>query len=147
LVPRRAQPARIERYLRSIQRADRRIRGTATQLGLGRPTAARLDRAGAGDVSGADAFDEPSKSNPDAALPTGFAGERLEYEASQIILRILIVLVGSLFYYLGAPPMRRRATSYNTSTTSQTGRFKLSPRGQCGLSLSFRREDPGRPSR
>jgi amino acid transporter len=40
-------------------------------------------------------------SNPDSSLPTGFAGQRLQFELSQIIPLLVLFAVGCLFYYLG----------------------------------------------
>jgi hypothetical protein len=41
-------------------------------------------------------------SNPDSSLPTGFAGQRLQFELSQIIPLVVLFAVGVLFYYLGS---------------------------------------------
>jgi amino acid transporter len=41
-------------------------------------------------------------SNPDASLPTGFAGQRLQFELSQVIPLVVLLAVGVLFYYLGS---------------------------------------------
>jgi amino acid transporter len=40
-------------------------------------------------------------SNPDSSLPTGFAGQRLQFELLQFIPLIVLFGLGCLFYYLG----------------------------------------------
>jgi glutamate:GABA antiporter len=40
-------------------------------------------------------------SNPDASLPAGFAGQRLQFELSQFIPLIVLFALGCLFYVLG----------------------------------------------
>ena len=47
--------------------------------------------------------------HPDASLPSGFAGQRLEYTLSQVIPLVVMVLIGLLFYALGAPTRRQVA--------------------------------------
>jgi amino acid transporter len=41
--------------------------------------------------------------HPDASLPTGFAGQRLEFELSQIVPLLVVGAVGVAFYVLGRP--------------------------------------------
>jgi glutamate:GABA antiporter len=41
--------------------------------------------------------------NPNSSLPTGFAGQRLEYTLSQVIPLGAMILIGLLFYALGRP--------------------------------------------
>ena len=41
--------------------------------------------------------------HPDDSLPSGFAGQRLEYTLSQVIPLVVMVLIGLLFYALGRP--------------------------------------------
>jgi len=38
---------------------------------------------------------------PDSSLPSGFSGQRLQYERSQLIPLAAMVLIGLLFYVLG----------------------------------------------
>jgi hypothetical protein len=38
---------------------------------------------------------------PDSSLPSGFTGQRLQYELSQLIPLAVMVLIGLLFYVLG----------------------------------------------
>jgi hypothetical protein len=45
--------------------------------------------------------------HPDASLPEGFEGERLQYTLSQVIPLVVMILVGLLFYALGAPTRRQ----------------------------------------
>ena len=40
-------------------------------------------------------------SHPNDSLPTGFAGERLQYELSQIVPLLVLFAVGVLFYFMG----------------------------------------------
>ncbi len=47
------------------------------------------------------------QSDPDASLPEGFAGQRWQYEASQIIPLLFFFALGVLFYILGAPTRRK----------------------------------------
>lgn len=47
--------------------------------------------------------------HPDASLPSGFTGERLQYTLSQVIPLVVMVLIGLLFYALGAPTRRQAA--------------------------------------
>jgi amino acid transporter len=47
--------------------------------------------------------------HPDASLPSGFAGERLQYTLSQVIPLVVMVVIGLLFYALGAPTRREAA--------------------------------------
>ncbi len=46
------------------------------------------------------------QSNPDSQLPTGFAGQRLQFELSQFIPLAFFIGLGVLFYILGAPTRR-----------------------------------------
>ena len=39
--------------------------------------------------------------HPDDSLPSGFSGERMQYELSQIIPLVVMILIGLLFYALG----------------------------------------------
>jgi glutamate:GABA antiporter len=47
--------------------------------------------------------------HPDNSLPSGFTGERLQYTLSQVIPLVVMVLIGLLFYALGAPTRRQTA--------------------------------------
>jgi amino acid transporter len=46
--------------------------------------------------------------HPDASLPEGFEGQRLEYTLSQVIPLVVMILIGLLFYALGARPGGKR---------------------------------------
>jgi amino acid transporter len=46
------------------------------------------------------------QSNPDSHLPTGFEGERLQFELSQFVPLAIFIGLGVLFYYLGTPTRR-----------------------------------------
>jgi len=50
------------------------------------------------------------QANPDSALPSGFEGQRWQYEASQLIPLALFILLGVVFYVLGAPTRKRQVT-------------------------------------
>jgi glutamate:GABA antiporter len=39
--------------------------------------------------------------SPDASLPSGFAGQRLQYELSQLVPLGVMILLGLIFYGLG----------------------------------------------
>jgi hypothetical protein len=45
--------------------------------------------------------------HPDDSLPSGFAGERLQYTLSQVIPLAVMILVGVAFYLSGAPTRRQ----------------------------------------
>jgi glutamate:GABA antiporter len=49
--------------------------------------------------------------HPDDSLPSGFAGQRLSYTLSQVIPLVVMVLIGLLFYALGAPTRRQTAAA------------------------------------
>jgi hypothetical protein len=49
--------------------------------------------------------------DPDASLPSGFAGQRLEYTLSQVIPLAVMILIGLAFYAAGAPTRRQARTT------------------------------------
>jgi glutamate:GABA antiporter len=49
-------------------------------------------------------------SDPNASLPSGFSGERLQYTLSQVIPLGVMILIGLLFYALGGPTRRQAAS-------------------------------------
>jgi glutamate:GABA antiporter len=59
--------------------------------------------------------------HPDASLPSGFAGQRLEYTLSQLIPLVVMVLIGLLFYALGAPTRRQVAQADAVSGQAGSG--------------------------
>jgi len=65
--------------------------------------------------------------HPDDSLPSGFAGQRLEYTLSQVIPLVVMVLVGLLFYALGAPTRRQAAQA---DAVSSQGAADEAPSGQ-----------------
>jgi glutamate:GABA antiporter len=50
------------------------------------------------------------QSDPNSALPSGFEGQRWQYEASQFIPLSFFIGLGILFYVLGAPTRKRQVT-------------------------------------
>jgi amino acid transporter len=48
------------------------------------------------------------QAHPDASLPSGFAGQRWQYEASQFVPLLVFLGLGVLFYALGAPTRRQQ---------------------------------------
>jgi len=60
-------------------------------------------------------------SDPDASLPTGFEHQRLEYTLSQVIPLVVMVLVGLLFYALGAPTRRQAAQAEAAQADAASG--------------------------
>jgi glutamate:GABA antiporter len=58
------------------------------------------------------------QSNPDDALPSGFEGQRWQYEASQFIPLLFFIALGVLFYILGAPTRRQEVTVPITQSTA-----------------------------
>jgi amino acid transporter len=48
--------------------------------------------------------------HPDASLPAGFAGQRLQFELSQIIPLLAVVGIGLIFYALGKPTRQEART-------------------------------------
>jgi len=58
-------------------------------------------------------------SDPDSSLPSGFAGQRLEYTLSQVIPLVVMILIGLAFYAAGAPTRRQaRATAAQVSAAA-----------------------------
>ena len=49
------------------------------------------------------------QSNPDSQLPSGFEGQRLQFELSQLIPLALFIGLGVLFYILGKPTRQAQA--------------------------------------
>jgi amino acid transporter len=49
--------------------------------------------------------------HPDDSLPSGFEHQRLQYTLSQLIPLVVMVLIGLLFYALGAPTRRQAAAA------------------------------------
>jgi glutamate:GABA antiporter len=59
-------------------------------------------------------------SDPNASLPSGFAGQRLQYTLSQVIPLAVMVLIGLAFYAAGAPTRRQaRLTAATAGVTPQ----------------------------
>jgi glutamate:GABA antiporter len=58
-------------------------------------------------------------SDPDASLPSGFAGQRLQYTLSQLIPLAVMILIGLAFYAAGAPT--RRQVARDAATQAATG--------------------------
>ena len=52
-------------------------------------------------------------SDPDASLPEGFGGQRLQYELSQIIPLAVMILIGLAFYASGAKTRREQVVNPN----------------------------------
>jgi amino acid transporter len=48
-------------------------------------------------------------SDPDSSLPDGWAGQRGSYEVSQFVPLAVLILIGLIFYALGAPTRRQTA--------------------------------------
>jgi glutamate:GABA antiporter len=48
-------------------------------------------------------------SHPDDSLPDGFAGQRLQYTLSQVIPLVVMIIIGLVFYALGAKTRRQTA--------------------------------------
>jgi len=65
-------------------------------------------------------------SDPNASLPSGFAGERLQYTLSQVIPLGAMILIGLLFYALGAPTRRQTAAA---AAAAGTGPAAAGPAG------------------
>jgi amino acid transporter len=47
-------------------------------------------------------------SDPDASLPEGFEGQRAAFEASQFIPLAVLIALGLIFYWMGAPTRQRQ---------------------------------------
>ena len=67
-------------------------------------------------------------SDPNASLPSGFAGERLQYTLSQVIPLGAMILIGLLFYALGAPT-RRQTAAAAAAAAAGTGPAAAGPAG------------------
>jgi glutamate:GABA antiporter len=59
-------------------------------------------------------------SSPDSSLPSGFAGQRLQYELSQLVPLAIMVLVGILFYALGRRTRQQSAVSPDVPVTVES---------------------------
>jgi glutamate:GABA antiporter len=55
--------------------------------------------------------------HPDDSLPDGFAGQRLQYTLSQVIPLVVMILIGLLFYALGAKTRRQSARTAAAEAT------------------------------
>lgn len=60
--------------------------------------------------------------DPDASLPAGFEGQRMEYTLSQVIPLAVLVAVGVLFYILGKPTRRRTSATASENTEAREAR-------------------------
>lgn len=60
-------------------------------------------------------------SHPDASLPTGFAGQRLQFELSQIVPLLAVVGLGVVFYALGAPTRASQAGATEAAAAGVAG--------------------------
>ena len=59
--------------------------------------------------------------HPDDSLPEGFERQRLEYTLSQVIPLVVMILIGLLFYALGAPTRRQaRADAVSSQAVPST---------------------------
>jgi amino acid transporter len=58
--------------------------------------------------------------SPDDSLPSGFAGERLEYTLSQVIPLAVMILIGLLFYALGRRTRQQDSVPDAAATTPAT---------------------------
>ena len=63
--------------------------------------------------------------HPDDSLPSGFEHQRLQYTLSQLIPLAVMILVGLLFYALGAPT-RRQAAARAGAASGQAGASTVS---------------------
>jgi glutamate:GABA antiporter len=61
------------------------------------------------------------QSNPDASLPSGFEGQRWQYEASQLIPLAFFIVLGVVFYILGAPTRRKEVTISLATAAAEPG--------------------------
>ena len=66
--------------------------------------------------------------HPNDSLPSGFAGERLQYTLSQVIPLGAMILIGLLFYALGAPTRRQTAAAVG-AVAAGTGPAETGPTG------------------
>ncbi|HTU30503.1 MAG TPA: APC family permease [Solirubrobacteraceae bacterium] len=62
--------------------------------------------------------------NPDASLPSGFAGQRVQFELSQIVPLLAIVALGVVFYALGAPTRASRQDAVESEAAAADGELK-----------------------
>jgi glutamate:GABA antiporter len=60
-------------------------------------------------------------SDPNASLPTGFGGERLQYTLSQVVPLGVMVLIGLVFYALGRPTRRQAAQPQTAQAEAGSG--------------------------
>jgi glutamate:GABA antiporter len=57
-------------------------------------------------------------SSPDASLPTGFAGQRMQYTLSQVIPLAVMILIGLLCYALGRRTRQQEVPAAGTATAT-----------------------------
>jgi amino acid transporter len=57
-------------------------------------------------------------SNPDASLPSGFAGERLQYTLSQVIPLVVMIVLGLILYALGRRTRQEPAPELAAATAA-----------------------------
>ena len=67
--------------------------------------------------------------HPDQSLPSGFEGQRLQYTLSQVIPLVVMILIGLLFYALGAPTRRQAAQADAVSGQAVLGEASSSDVG------------------
>jgi len=82
--------------------------------------------------------------HPDDSLPSGFAGQRLEYTLSQVIPLVVMVLVGLLFYALGAPTRRQvtQADGVSSQAAASAAAAGEAPDGQASSGEASSDEAP-----
>jgi hypothetical protein len=57
--------------------------------------------------------------HPDDSLPDGFAHQRLQYTLSQVIPLVVMIIIGLLFYALGAKTRRQAARTSAAATPTE----------------------------
>ena len=82
--------------------------------------------------------------HPDDSLPSGFAGQRLEYTLTQVIPLVVMVLVGLLFYALGAPTRRQvtQADGVSSQAAASAAAAGEAPDGQASSGEASSDEAP-----
>jgi amino acid transporter len=74
--------------------------------------------------------------HPDDSLPEGFAHQRLQYTLSQVIPLVVMILIGLLFYALGAPTRRQTAQADAVSGQAVLGDASSSDAGSSDVASS-----------
>jgi glutamate:GABA antiporter len=83
--------------------------------------------------------------HPDDSLPSGFEHQRLEYTLSQVIPLVVMILIGLLFYALGAPTRRQAAQAEAVSGQAAADEASSGPAPSGGTTPAETASPDGQP--